>query len=347
MSRVLKISDGDYRIVVSSPTPSETSPTIILDTGVDVGTVVVTGNLTVKGTTTTINTNEMTIEDRIITLNSGDTGDNGITTVDGNRRSGIEILRGDNTNNYPKAQFLFDEAIEHYDPILNDSISGTFILRTADNSYSGLRLASVGAPPGQDFAVDFGNYNKVLKIVNTDATQYSLLLDATLVDVADTPEDNYIPNKKYVSSYVSATGGTANVDNFHYLSNPTYTRGQAYQTYIKFTVASNERARISTSGLDVDNINLFTNTINNDTNNLILTATTTNTVEVDAVFQLDNQTTDVTTPISGAVQIYTKATEGPGRTGIYFTNDTDYGDNAYNNDELVAKNRALLFSILF
>jgi hypothetical protein len=314
MSRVLKVSDGDYRIVVSSPTPTATSPTIILDTGVDVGTVVVTGNLTVKGTTTTINTNEMTIEDRIITLNSGDTGDNGITLSDGNRRAGIEILRGDNTNNYPKAQFLFDEATDHYDPILDDSIGGTFILRTNDNSYSGLRLASVGAPPGQDFAIDFNNYNKVLKIVNTPATQYASLLDSSLSDVTDTPEDNFIPNKKYISKYVSASGGTANVDNFHYLSNPSYTRGQAYQTYIKFTVASNERARIGTSGLDVDNINLFTNTINNDTNNLILTATTSNTVEVNAVFQLDNQLTDITTPVAGAIKIYTKATEGPGRT---------------------------------
>ena len=230
MSRVLKISDGDYRIKVQD------EGYIILDTGTDVGTVVVTGNLTVKGTTTTINTNEMTIEDRIITLNSGDTGDNGITTVDGNRRAGIEILRGDNTNNYPKAQFLFDEATDHYDPILDDSIGGTFILRTADNSYSGLRLASVGAPPGQDFAVDFGNYNKVLKIVNTDAAQYSLLLDATLSDVPNTPEDNFIPNKKYISKYVSSTGGQANVDNFHYLSNPSYTRGQAYQTYINMLI---------------------------------------------------------------------------------------------------------------
>jgi hypothetical protein len=341
MSRVLKISDGDYRIKVQD------EGYIILDTGTDVGKVVVTGDLEVRGNTTTINTTEMTIEDRIITLNSGDIGDNGITTVDGNRRSGIEILRGDNTNNYPKAQFLFDEAIEHYDPILNDSIFGTFILRTADNSYSGLRLASVGAPPGQDFSVDFGDYNKVLKIVNTIATQYASLLDATLPTVADTPQDNFIPNKKYISRYVSASAGYANVDNFHYLSNPTYTRGEAFQTFIKFTVASNERARIGTSGLDVDNINLFNNTINNDTNNLILTATTTNTVQVNAVFQLDNQATDVTVPVSTATQIYTKASEGPGRTGIYFTNDTAYGSNAYNNDELVAKNRALLFSILF
>jgi hypothetical protein len=341
MSRVLKISDGDYKIKVQD------SGYIILDTGTDVGKVIVTGDLEVRGNTTTINTTEMTVEDRIITLNSGDTGDNGITTVDGYRRSGIEILRGDNTNDYPKAQFLFDETIDHYDPIIDDTIPGTFILRTDDNSYSGLRLASIGSPPGSDFAIDFGNYDQVLKLVNIPAYNYAQLLDATLPTSPNTPEDNFIPNKKYVNSYVSATGGTANVDNFHYLSNPSYTRGQAYQTYIKFTVATNERARITTGGLDVDNINLFTDTINNDTNNLILTATATNTVEVNALLRLDNQATDVTTPITGAVQVYTKATEGPGRTGIYFTNDTAYGTTAYNNDELVAKNRALLFSILF
>lgn len=336
MSRVLKVSDGDYKIKVQD------EGYIILDTGTDVGKVIVTGDLEVRGNTTTINTTEMTIEDRIITLNSGDTGNSGITTVDGKRSAGIEILRGDNENDYPKAQFLFDEAVSHYDPLVDDTIDGTFVLRTADNSYSGLRLASVGAPPGQDFSVDFGNYNKVMKIVNTDPEQYAHLLDATLPLIPDTPEDNFIPNKKYVNSYVSASGGTANVDNFHYLLNPTYTRGQAYQTYIKFTVATNERARITSSGLDVDNINLFNNTINNDTNNLILTATATHVVEVNSVFQLDD-TGLSPSAVSGATQIYTidsDTTPAPGKTGIYFTNQG-------NSDELISKNRAVLLSILF
>ena len=112
---------------------------------------------------------------------------------------------------------------------------------------------------------------------------------------------------------------------------------------IEFTVDGTLRAEINTSGLDVDNINIFTNTISNTATNLILTSTyVDNTVEVDAVIQLDD-TGLSPTAVSGATKIYTvdsNTTPAPGKTGIYFTNQG-------NSDELVAKNRALLFSILF
>jgi hypothetical protein len=64
------------------------------------------------------------------------------------------------------------------------------------------------------------------------------------------------------------------------------------------------------------------------------------------LLQLNNQAGDITVAVATATQIYTKAAEGPGRSGIYFTNDTAYGAAAYNNDELVSKNRAVLLSIL-
>jgi hypothetical protein len=59
-----------------------------------------TGNLTVNGTTTTINTQQLTIEDNLITLNSTQTGTPVTTLV-----SGIDIERGDE-NNY---RFVFSE----------------------------------------------------------------------------------------------------------------------------------------------------------------------------------------------------------------------------------------------
>ena len=55
MSRVLKVSNSDYRIKVKD------SGSITLDTGLSLGTVYVTGDLVVKGNTTTINTSQTTI----------------------------------------------------------------------------------------------------------------------------------------------------------------------------------------------------------------------------------------------------------------------------------------------
>jgi hypothetical protein len=55
---------------------------------------------------------------------------------------------------------------------------------------------------------------------------------------------------------------------------------------------------------------------------------------------------DQLAPSGNANKIYSKASEGAGRTGIYFTSNNAYGATAYNNDELVSKNRAVLLSIL-
>jgi hypothetical protein len=64
------------------------------------GDVVVTGNLTVQGTNTVINTTETTAKDRIFTLNAGEVGA-GVTAG----TSGIEVDRGSEV----KAQLLFNE----------------------------------------------------------------------------------------------------------------------------------------------------------------------------------------------------------------------------------------------
>jgi hypothetical protein len=171
-----------------------------------------------------------------------------------------------------------------------------------------------------------------------------------LITVAD---DDVIPNAKGLVDFVDAA--------LYYYRSPLISEGDtSVRTYddsvsggtsrIEFTVNNSLRGQFIDTGLEVDNINLFGDTITNnaligENKNLILTATN-NIVEVNAVFQLDNQTSDITVPSATATQIYTKAAEGAGRTGIYFTNDTAYDTNAYNNDELVSKNRAVLLSIL-
>ena len=60
----------------------------------------VSGNLTVQGTTTTINTQTLNVEDNIITLNSNFSGADNIVDA------GIEVERGDETN----VSFLWDES---------------------------------------------------------------------------------------------------------------------------------------------------------------------------------------------------------------------------------------------
>jgi len=65
--------------------------------------IVINGDLTVTGTTTTVNTTDLEITDNIITLNSGESGV-GVTTLDGT--AGIVVDRGTKTD----YNIIFDEA---------------------------------------------------------------------------------------------------------------------------------------------------------------------------------------------------------------------------------------------
>ena len=58
--KVVNVSNGNYKVTVQD------GGVITLNTGTAVGTVIITGDLTVLGTTTTVDTANMTIEDNII-----------------------------------------------------------------------------------------------------------------------------------------------------------------------------------------------------------------------------------------------------------------------------------------
>jgi hypothetical protein len=96
MPKVLQAYNSDYKIVARE------SGTITLDTGIETGTVVVTGNLQVQGNTTTIDTVNLEIEDNILVLNRGEQG-SGVSE----NTAGIEIDRG----SLPSARWIFDEQI--------------------------------------------------------------------------------------------------------------------------------------------------------------------------------------------------------------------------------------------
>ena len=71
--------------------------------GDDTGTVIIAGNLTVNGTTTTVNSNQVDIGDSVILLNSDETGAP-------SQNGGFEIERGTSTN----VSFLWDESNDYW-----------------------------------------------------------------------------------------------------------------------------------------------------------------------------------------------------------------------------------------
>ncbi len=317
MSKILKVSQSDYRVKVKD------TGTITLDTGVDVGTVVITGNLLVKGEQTTVNTTNLDIEDNIITLNKGE---GGVGVTEG--FSGLQVDRG----SLDDAQFIWKESVQK------------FLIQTIDGfgtgTLSGIVVGDISTNPTTNLNIDMQNGSGVLHITNS--TGY----EARVLD----PDD--IPNKQFVNDYVLAYDGYAVVDKIFFPitgGGNEDTLVQSLASSIRFSVKSggtlNQRMQITSQGLTVDNVNTFGTTIRNSSvtpgitgGNLILQpATTSYAVQVDGTLELTDRTDPTST--GGASRIYSKTTAGPGKTGIYFTNNTA-------TDELVSRNRAVLLSIL-
>lgn len=334
MSKIVKVSQGDYRLQVQS------GGFITLDTGAAVGTVVITGNLDVKGITTTIESTNTTITDNVIILNQGQQG-SGISSAL-NYQAGIQISRGTSQSSYPDAQLIFDESVQHYDAVTSTNQSGAFIFRNYNTStqlatgLTGIQVGSISTASANDLVFDMQNSIRKLRIVNS--ANYASRVIA----------DNDIPNRKFITDYVSAGGsspGQADVDRLYKsVANVEKARVQAYDAYVQFSINTIVRAQVTSAGLDVDNINLFNNTITNKSlNNLVLAATNSN-IEVNGILNLDDQLS-VPTYNGGQTKLVSRSSQTtlaqtPGRTGIFFS-------NTIGSDELVAKNRALLFSMLF
>lgn len=325
MSRILKVSQSDYRVQVQE------GGIITLDVGTNTsgGRVVITGNLEVQGETTTINTTEMTVEDRVITLNSGEQSAGVHADTDGKKQSGIEIDRG----SLEKAQLVFDEDIHWYSSTTQTVENGAFVLKTADNVKNSLQLATIVSGAGSNsFVFDLQGGLGVLSVANT--TNYYQRVT----------QDNHIPNWKTITNYVTAQNGVATVDRLFYPATAAYgsedSKIQAFASDIEMYVAGTIIATVSANGLTVGNLRINQNQITDvgsgPTDDLRLAAITNNII-IDGVLNLTDQAI-VPASVPNRTKLYS-STVGGGGTGIYSSNTTKSG-------EMVSKQRAVLLSIV-
>jgi hypothetical protein len=331
MSRVLNIS-GDYRIRVTS------GGNIFLDPGSS-GTVTITGNLDVMGAQTTIESSVANIQDNIVQINYDPNNvysGNGIPTGSPiNGQAGLEIWRG----SYNPAYFVFDEGLSHFQPTTSSSVGGTFVLTTnnvkGSTGQAGLSLATIVTPSNSNFVFDMQNQPYVLTLANANGYENQVL------------HDNDIPNRKYVQQYVLNAAGTIAVSALWYptvtpLADAT-TSIQALSSSIVFQLGGITQVTLASQGFTVNNVTISQNTVSNtgsSSANLVLSAVT-GKVEVEGYLTLDNQAT-APSLVSGQSNIYSSATVGPGKSGIYFNNN----NAAQVPDELVSRSRAVALSIL-
>jgi hypothetical protein len=227
---------------------------------------------------------------------------------------------------------------------------GTFKLQTADGSLSGLELRTITSDGNNTLIIDMQRGAPTLRLANSTTAAGVPYYQRVL-------SGDDIPNVQWVQTYIasnytlgSSTPGTATVQTIQQpvgvAIGSANSAIQATSSGLLFQIAGSTVVTINSTGAVLGNLSVGStanpNTISNSTNaNLILTTqSSTYPVEINAVAQLDNQAS-TPTYTSGGTKLYSSATIGPGRTGLYLVNST-----VQTADELISRNRAVLLSIL-
>lgn len=336
MGQFLQVN-GDYNIKTAE------GGKIKFDTGPGVGEVRITGDLVVEGDTLTVSAENLQVQDNIITLNFGETAA-GVTEG----TSGIEIDRGTLDNAY----FLFQESDDSWN------------LKTG-NSYDPSRLRLTQLLTNSDTVNPNTSRAGDLTLIGTGSGVVSV--KGTLNYELNVTDEDDIPNKKYVDDAIQTNPtfqvlrSDTRVSAFD-IGNPLdpglFPIGpygvQPSQSQVSVVVDNTIMMECFTSGIKFGGLNFFTEDPTNPLSgltpdaaviqsvnsgaNIKLETNDTGRVQITYALQLDNHGL---TPgaITGTSILYA-GTVGPGTTGVYFV-------NSLKNDELISKNKALLYSMIF
>jgi len=349
-NKVVRVSQGNYKIKV------EDGGAITLDTGVEQGTVYVTGSLVVEGQLTYLNVQDVQVEDNIIILNKDDTLGSTVTKPDaeygGAGVSGVRIYRGSGS----PAEMVWHE-VNHYNPPTGLQTQGLWSFRvhtSGSPTIAGIRTNQIDTSGGVLGLINTGtgyvtvagttNYERQI-LTYTDTVGYDPTLGLSITD------DDRMPNMKAVSDFTAYSLAVFTAKRFGVGD----TTGEGFDTsngdvvsQLEFKVDNVLEAIIDSAGLLVNNVRVGGNTINTTANALTLTSNN-GLIQVAGYLTLIDQGSDPAL-LGGATKLYTKSTVGGGDTGIYYVNsrpDTDGSTVITMTEELVSRKRALLLSFIF
>ena len=344
MGQFLRVN-GDYNIKTAD------GAKITLDTGPAAGggSVRVTGDLIVEGETLSVAATNLNITDNIITLNDGETG-SGVTLV----YSGVRIDRGSSS----ATNLLYDESTDSW-LFGNGTAPGPF---NFDESNLRLRRILTNSSTDDGDLTLIGTGTGVVKVIGTDTYE------------AQVTDDDDIPNKKYVDDAIQNNPTfqivapqsqdtkvviadkeiTPNLSgqpgSLAYLTATT-----GFSTFgesaVSIIVDNSLIAQFYTNRIEVGDLEIGGGTDRNEitsrasiTNeNIFIRTQGTGKLQTNYAVQLEK--IGVTPSyVSNNVLLYA-AEPGLGTTGIWFVNDS--AETAKRNGELISKNKALVFSMLF
>ena len=316
------------------------------------GDVSVAGTLT-AGTSTSIDSEDLVIYDNTITINKGETGP-GVT----GGTSGLIIDRGtrndaylffDETKNSIRAGASIPGAYVMQDSTAFGSNFALFSLYSSGVFTGGEDLRLVGSGDGVVTVTGTTNYES--KIWNYSGDGDDIPEDVSQSDRllrSGTFDDDVLVNVRGLIDYVKSYhlynfqdrithSETANSPTYVLADSDTVTIYADNQTIATFSSDNKLFVQSLKIGLG-SNGNVITSADINGT--VILQGTGTGDVQVNDFMNLTVQDdTALSIPDDGVV-LYSK-TQGDGGTGLYFKNQQD------TQDELISRNKSLLYSIIF
>ena len=328
-------TNGDYNI------KTKEGGKITLDTGPNVGSVRVTGDLLVEGATVYVAAANLNVEDNVIVLNKGETGA-GVTL----EYSGIEIDRGTS---------------EHTSLVWNENIDSWQIVSGPEGTYgfaeSRLKLKEILTNSGTDSGdlLLIGTGTGVVKVFGTDNYENQVT------------HDDDVPNKKYVddaifnnptfqivsdntvsSSRVIVTDKDTSGSLAYFATVPgsVTTFGESAVTVLvdATQVAQYYKDRITLFDVQIEGAEIAPR-LSLTNSNLKLSAQGTGKIEFNTALQVQKYGS---MSIGGYAPNYTIVYAndvGLGDTGLWYLNDNTQVNKRQG--EFISKNKALIFSMLF
>jgi len=350
MGQFLRVN-GDYNIRAGD------GAKITLDTGpaVSGGSVLITGNLVVEGDTVNVSTTNLAIEDNIISLNTGEVGP-GVTLT----YSGIEIERGNTSSITPQnnASFLYDESTDSW-ILAHGSAPGPF---NFDASSLRLKQILTNATTDSGDLTLIGTGTGVIKVIGTDNYEVqvthdddipnkkfvddAILNNPTFQIVAPQSQDTKVViADKEITPNVSGTAGSL----AYFTATTTHsTYGESAVSIIvdNALVGQFYANRFETGDLEIGggpDRNEITSRASITNENIYIRTQGTGKFQTNYAMQFEKIGT-VPSYVSDNVLLYAAA-PGIGTSGVYFVNDS--AEVVKQNGELISKNKALVFSMLF
>jgi hypothetical protein len=337
MAKTVYLESGSYKIKVA-----DASNEITLESAL----TRVTGDLRIEGETTTVNTTNLAIEDNIIELNKNEAGA-GV----GEGTAGVRVDRGSLIG----VQMIYDESIAWNNPSTQTVSQGPNLQGPGYGSYK------ISSADGNDIlALRVANINNNNAIYFEPGGTGTLRLGASIAPanyISRMNDDNDIPNKKYVDDEINAV-----------VIGAAFPRIVDGDTEVKITDDSSSgntskieikidntlvglweptRFELYQQTTDIGSIRIEGDKISslNSNEDLELVAPGTGSVRVNDSMTINNRPSIQDAAIdplydANGVKLYAKTPSG-GDTGLYFVNTND------TRGEVISKNRALLFGLIF